>query len=94
MAHDKPISAQNDPAVNHSTADSAVSQETVNKRLSYAAGVDDNTVHGLPAAMPSSGPSNVEGYSIYSNIKDGKVRGNPMRLDVVLCYGSQSHYHC
>ncbi|KAK3819880.1 MAG: hypothetical protein J3Q66DRAFT_335727 [Benniella sp.] len=74
MAHDKPpISAGNDPAVNHSTVDSAVSQETVNKRLSFAAGMDDNTVHGLPAAMPSSGPSNAEGYSIYSNIKDGKA---------------------
>ncbi|KAF8930810.1 P-type ATPase [Dissophora ornata] len=44
-----------------------------NKRLSFAAGPDGDTVQGFPEAMSSAGPSNAEGYSIYSNIKDGKV---------------------
>ncbi|KAF9983607.1 P-type ATPase, partial [Modicella reniformis] len=64
MANDKPpIPLENTPTV--TTSDVTPSS----KRLSFV-GVDDNTVQGIPA-MP--GGSNVEGYSIYSNIKDGKV---------------------
>ena len=45
-----------------------------NKRLSFAAGLDNDAVQQIPAVMSGAGPSNSERYSIYSNIKDGKVR--------------------
>lgn len=72
MATDKP--PIENAAANHLATDAAPSpsHKTGNKRLSFVAGPDD-AVQTLPA-MPSGSPSNVEGYSIYSNIKDGKVR--------------------
>ncbi|KAI1319081.1 P-type ATPase [Mortierella claussenii] len=57
-----------------STSNAAPSSDTVNKRFSFATGVDDNTVQGLLAVLPGADAiSNLEGYSIYSNVKDGKA---------------------
>ncbi|KAG0243350.1 hypothetical protein B0O80DRAFT_493123 [Mortierella sp. GBAus27b] len=70
MATDKPpIPAENASTVNHPSA----SSPTQDRHLAFAAGTDDNTVHALPSVSPGGAASTVEGYSIYSNIKDGKA---------------------
>ncbi|KAF9188028.1 P-type ATPase [Haplosporangium sp. Z 767] len=46
---------------------------TPNKRLSFVNDPYDNEMDNVPTVLPSGTPTTGEGYSIYSNIKDGKA---------------------
>ncbi|KAG0316676.1 P-type ATPase [Dissophora globulifera] len=59
---------------NDTTVSSVPSHPTIDRRLSFLApsSMDGETVLAQPVAINVAGPSNPEGYSIYSNIRDGK----------------------
>ncbi|KAF9914821.1 P-type ATPase [Lobosporangium transversale] len=76
MVNDKPpISSNNAAGIDHPTFKASPSSSSINnnKQLSFVTGMDGDTIQDVPPVLPGASPSNVEGYSIYSNVKDGKA---------------------
>jgi len=73
---------------NHSTGDvkdathaaqAASRRDSIKKLLSFAhEDMQDVKDDAVPSALPGAVPSTAEGYSIYSDIKDGKVSAAPL----------------
>ncbi|KAF9169744.1 P-type ATPase [Mortierella sp. AD010] len=61
-----PITPNNAKDINHC-------DNFTSNRLPFDGDLGNDIAQDVPIALPSATPSNVEGYSIYSNIKDGKA---------------------
>ncbi|KAG0202257.1 P-type ATPase [Mortierella sp. GBA30] len=68
-------------------------KESTNKRLSFADELQyDGAIEGTHSPAGATAPSTVEGYSIYSNIKDGKVSiEHQIEINVVDLFDVQSN---